>query len=107
MFGDSAVVLDTVGDTTIKVEFRGCKGLWELLTRRNINKQHVTSDDLRTYKNILLITNSHFEVYQPGGVINVTGGKNFSEIISPLFAKSKDRGVGTALRRARKNYWDV
>ena len=30
-------------------EFRGSVGLWELLTRNRVNKEHVTSDDLRTY----------------------------------------------------------
>jgi hypothetical protein len=47
--GDSAVVVDTDGDITIKErEFRGCVCLWELLTRNNENKRHVTPDDLQT-----------------------------------------------------------
>ena len=32
--GDSAVLLNQDGDITIKNEFRGSEGLWELLTRR-------------------------------------------------------------------------
>jgi hypothetical protein len=49
--GDSAVVVDQDGDFTIKEnEFRGCEGLWELLTRKIMIKEHVTSDDLRKYK---------------------------------------------------------
>ena len=49
------------------------------------------SYDLRKYKKILIMTNAHLEGYQPGGVINVTGGKNFREIIATLFAMSKTR----------------
>jgi len=61
-FGYSDLVVDTDGDITIREkEFRWSEGLWELLTRKNVNRQHVTSDDLRTYKKILLLTNAHFE----------------------------------------------
>ena len=46
--GDSRVLVDQDGDITIKGnEFRGPEGLWELLTRKRVNKDHVTSDDLR------------------------------------------------------------
>jgi len=64
--GDCAVLVDQDGDITIKVkEFRVSEGLWELLTRKRGNKEHVTSDDLRTYKKILLMTNTHLEGYRP------------------------------------------
>jgi len=47
--GDSALLADQDGDITIKEkEFRGSEVLWELLTRKIVNKEHVTSDDLRT-----------------------------------------------------------
>ena len=51
-------------------------GLWELLTRKKVNNEHVTSDDLRTYKKILLLNNAHLEGYQTGGVIYVRREKN-------------------------------
>jgi len=63
----------------------------------------VTSDSLRKYKKILLLTNAHLEGYHPAGVINVGRGKKFREIIAPLFAKSKGRGVESGLRRHGKN----
>jgi len=60
--GESAVLEDLVGDITIKEkEFRGSEGLWELLTLKRVNKEHVTSDEMRTYKKILLLTNGHLE----------------------------------------------
>jgi hypothetical protein len=78
---------DQDGDITIKENgFRGSEGLWKLLTRKNVNKEHVTSDDLRKYKKILLLTNAHLEGYQPGGPINVVRVKNFREFIA-LFSR--------------------
>jgi len=74
--------------------------LWELLTRKNVNKEHVTSDDLRKYKKILLLTNAHLEVYQPRGVMNIGRGKKFREIKALHFVKHIGRGVESGLRRA-------
>jgi len=75
-------------------------GLSELLTRKRVHNEHATSNDLSTHKKILLITNVHLEEYQPGGVINVSGGKKFREIIDLFFAKPKGRVVELGLRRA-------
>ena len=95
--GDSAVLVDQDGDITIKEkELRGSECLWELLTRKSVNKDHVTSDDLRTYRKILLMTNAHLERYQPGGVIHVSRGKKFRKI--------KGTDVESGLRRAWKKY---
>jgi len=44
MVGDSAVLVDTDSDITIKgEEFRGTKGLWELLTRKNFKRKLITT----------------------------------------------------------------
>ena len=102
---DSPVLVDQDGDIKIKEnEFRGSEGLWELLTRKNVNKEQVTSDDLRKYKKILLLTNAHLEGYDPAGAINVGRGKKFRKIIVPLFAMLKSRGVESGVRRSWKNY---
>ena len=50
------------------------------------------------------MTNAHLQGYQPGGVINVSGGKHFRQIIAQLFAKPKSRGVESLLYRAWKKY---
>ena len=69
MIGDSAVLSDQDGDITIKEkEFQGSKGLQEQLTSKRVNNEHVKSDDLRTYKEVLLMTEDHLEGYQPAGV---------------------------------------
>jgi len=41
-FGVSVVVINTDSDIKIKEEFLGSEGLWELLTHKNVNRQHVT-----------------------------------------------------------------
>jgi len=105
MLGDSQVLVDTSGDITIKDRsFRGTKGLWELLTRKNVNTETVTKDDLKSYKKILSMTNAHLTRYQPDGNINITRGRKFREIIAPLFAKAKGRGVDSSLRRKWTKY---
>jgi len=90
---DSPVLVDQDGDSTIKEnEFRGSERLWELLTRKNVNKKHVTSDDLRKYKKILLLNNALLEGYDPAGAINVGRFKKFREIIAP-FSRGAKAGV--------------
>jgi len=79
--GDSPVLVDHDVDIKIKEnEFRGSEGLWELLTRKNVNKEHVTSDDLRKYKKILLLTNAHLEGYDTASAINVARGKSSAKL---------------------------
>jgi len=91
--GKSSVLVDQDGDITIEEkEFRWSEGLWELLTRKKVNKEHVTSDDLRTYKKILLKTNAHLEGYQHGSVINVSRGKRFPRNHRPPFHEAQKQG---------------
>jgi len=64
-----------------------------------VNTEVFTKDDLKSYKNILTMTNAHFTQHQPDGNINITRGKTFRDIIAPLFAKPKGRRVESSLRR--------
>ena len=51
--GDCTLTVDNRSDIWIKGKrFRGTLGLWELLTRKNVNHEIITSADLRTYKTI-------------------------------------------------------
>ena len=78
MIGDSPVLVDTSGDITIKDRvFKGSKGLWELLTRKNVNTEVITKGDLKSYKIILTMTNAHLTQYQPDGNNNITRGNKF------------------------------
>jgi len=105
MIGDSAILVDTDSDITIKgQEFRGTKGLWELLTRKNVNRKHIKTDDLKKYKKILVLTNAHLTDYKPGGDIQVTRGPKFHDVISHLFPQTRRRGIESALRRKWVKY---
>lgn len=52
-----------IGDTTLSVEDQV---IWELLTCKNVNTTVVITDDLKSYKAILQMTNAHFQKYVPG-----------------------------------------
>ena len=104
MIGDSAVVVDTDGYITNKwKKFRGPECLWELLTHKRVNKEHVTSDDLRTYNKILLKNNAHLEGYERWRVFNVTWWKR-SVKSSPLYLQSPKSVVSDRNFYARGNY---
>jgi len=48
MIGDSAVLVDTDSNVTIKGhEFSEAKGLWQLLKPKNVNRQLIRTDDLK------------------------------------------------------------
>jgi len=68
----SPMVVDTDGGTTNKESvFKGSKGLWELLTRKNVNTEFITKDYLKTYKKILMMADAHLIRYQPVGNIKL------------------------------------
>jgi len=66
---DSTVLVGTDSDITIKgKEFRGTTGLWEPLTRKNVDRNKITTGDLKIMR-ILELTTGHLTDYQPGAVI--------------------------------------
>ena len=91
MIGDSALVVDTSGDITVKeLVFKGSKVLWEQLTRKKVNTGFSTKDDLKAYKNILTMT--RLNKYRPDGNINITRGKNFGISLRPSLRHRWDAG---------------
>jgi len=91
MIGDSQGSVDRDGNIHIKeVEFPATKGLWDLLTRRKVDKKLVTSDDLKQYKTILETTNAHLEGYEPDANIRTSKGLKFMDVFrSPFQARVK------------------
>jgi len=103
--GDYTVLVDTDSNITIKgKEFRGTAGLWELLTRRTVNRRKITTDDQKIYKKILELTNAHLTDYRPGDDIQVKRGSKYREVIAPLFPHIRRRAIETALRRRWAKY---
>ena len=48
MIGDSQLTVDEDSDITIKgKDFKGTQGLWELMTRRNVQWDIIMTDDLK------------------------------------------------------------
>ena len=78
MIGDSPLTVDDDSDVTIKVKnLRGTQGLWELLTRWKVQWDIITTDDLKAYKKILLLTNGHMTGYEQEGNIHISAGMKF------------------------------
>ena len=106
MIGDSTLTVDRDGDITVKGKhFEGMQGLCELLTRKNVKHEIVTTDDMKTYKTILLLTHAHLTGYEPDGNINVSRGAKFQKVISRLFPLNrKQRAIESTLRRKWAKY---
>ena len=66
MIGSAAVTADERGDISIGgTRFKGTRGLWELLTCKNVNSGVIKKSDLNAYKRILVLTNAHLAGYEP------------------------------------------
>jgi hypothetical protein len=60
MIGDSIIRVDRESNLTIKGKhYKGTRGLWELLARKDVNSDVITESDLKRYKTILEATNAH------------------------------------------------
>ena len=108
MIGNSRVGVDSDGNIHIKnVEFPATNGLWELLTRKRVDKDSVTGADLKQYKTILQMTNAHLEGYEPHANIRTSKGLKYREVISRLFpgtTTTRQSGAEAALRREWVTY---
>jgi len=103
--GDSTVLVDTDSDITIRgKEFRGTTGLWELLTRKSVDRRKITTDDVKNYKKILELTNAHLTDHRPGADIEITRRSKYRDFIAPPFPHVRRRGIETALRRRWAKY---
>ena len=60
MISNSTLTVDSDRDIRIKGKhFNGKPGLWELLTRKNVKHEQITTNNLKSYKKILQMTNTH------------------------------------------------
>jgi len=106
MIGDSILTVDDTSDISINGRhFKGNRGLWEILNRKNVTRGVVTADDLKRYKTILQLTNAHLQRYKPGGNVQTSRGPKFREVISKLFPQTRrPRGVELSLSRQWERY---
>jgi hypothetical protein len=107
MLGNSIFGVDTecnihIWEPDTAIKFSATPGLWELLTRKKVNKQLVNQSDLQTYKNILEQTNAQLERYETGANIQISKGVKFRDVIYKLFSVTPARK--TALRQQWVTY---
>ena len=68
--GSAAVTTDEKGDISIGgTRFKGTRGLWDFLTRKNVISDVTTNSDLKAYKRILVLTKALLAAYEPGSDI--------------------------------------
>jgi len=64
MIGDSFVTVDKGSNITIKGKhYKGSRGLWELLSRKDVDIKVNKESDLKKYKTILE-TNAHLDGFE-------------------------------------------
>ena len=99
--------IDIVENTDVFVEgktYTGTPGLFDLLTRKKINKSLITTHDLKNYRRILEATNALRQHNKRAGVIKAKRSVKFRVVISHLFPATTKSGVETALRRTWIRY---
>ena len=90
MNDDSIINVDQESNIIIKGKhYKGTRGLWELLTRRDVNNKVITESDLKKYKNILEATKAYLEGFETGNDILIVRGTKFTKVISYLFPQTK------------------
>ena len=101
MIGDSKFSVDNTSDISTKGRhFNATRVLWELLTRKFVNRGVVTTDDLKRYKTILELTNAHLLENKPGGNVQTSCGPKVRDVILKLFPQTRrPRGVEVSLRQ--------
>jgi hypothetical protein len=105
MIGNAPLSVDNGSNITIyDKHYNGTRGLWELLTRKTVNKSVVTAHDMKTYKSILQMTNAHLEGFKPSGNIQISKGNKFKDVISKLFPQSRQRGIEQKLIQRWDHY---
>jgi hypothetical protein len=86
MIGNSVVDLDKPSVITVKAkQFKLTKGLWELLTRNDVDTGTISPNDMQRYKSILKLTSAHLSGYEPDGNIKISRGVKYVKAISNLF----------------------
>jgi hypothetical protein len=65
----------------------GTKELWKLFTNKKVDETLASTNDLKRYKNILVMTNAHLEGYEHGGDIHISRGQKFVNVIINCFLR--------------------
>ena len=94
--GNSLVTIDHDSNVIIQgVPYRATKGLFELLTRKKVDRSVVTNRDMNSYRAILEATHGHPKHNDPSGGIKTTRGAKYKDIISKLFPTGRVTRLGS------------
>jgi hypothetical protein len=78
MIGNSVVDLEKPGVITVKGKrFKLTRGLWELLTRNDVDTGTISPNDMQRYKSIPKLTSAHYSGYEPAGNIKISRGVKY------------------------------
>ena len=67
------------------ISYEGTRGLFELLTRKKVDRSFITDSDMKAYRAIHEATHCHLENNNPSGIIKTTRGAKYKDVISKLF----------------------
>jgi hypothetical protein len=86
IIGNSVVDFDKPDVITVKgKQFELTRGLWELLTRSDVDIDSISPNDMQRYKSILKLTSAHLSGYETDGNIKISRGVKYVKVISNLF----------------------
>ena len=97
--GDSKLAVDEKDNILVKEQtFKGTTGLFELIFKKTPKKY--TRNDLRDFKKICMLTNSHRKGYSPSAPIHRNKSEIYKEIIAKIFSKyrGKPKGKGMSMK---------
>lgn len=99
-------------DSSVLVDnylYEGTNGLFHLLFSKNPDMRHVTDEDMKNYKQILLASNAHKKTYAADKTINFNKGTKYMNVIKKLFPPAGQRdteGSGMNARHHTIEYYD-
>lgn len=107
ILGESPVYIRNDLITVSGVNYRGTRGIYNLLFMANPPPDSYDTDDLHKYKDMLLATNAHRYNCDPREELRHSNTKKFQEIILPLFEK-RGGSWKTSLpdHKMEYKYWD-
>ena len=99
--GNANVEIDQDSNVIVKGIYWGTRGLFQILTRKKVDKSFITDRDMKAYRAILEATNGHLENNGPSGIIKTTRGAKYKDIISKLFpfGRVTRRGTESTLKQ--------
>ena len=80
--GESPMTVEVNSDVNVRgVTYEGSNGLWEFLTKTNIDRSLVTPHDVRSYKRVLHSMSEHLSEIKRVGLIKTIRCSMYRDVI--------------------------